>query len=228
MTLSILIPAYLEEENLRIILPRLVTSLSVLRVPYEILVIDTEAPMDNTIEVCRENGARYVPRTGGNRYGDAVRTAIREARGEYCIFMDADGSHTPEFIENLFAERARADVVIASRYVAGGNTDNSKMLIAMSWVVNVVYAVVLGLRCKDVSNSFKLYRRDDLKDLSLFCNNFDIVEEVLYKLKRKKKTLRILELPYTFKKRMFGNTKRNLVAFMFSYVSTLIRLRFGK
>ena len=57
---------------------------------------------------------------------------------------------------------------------------------------------------------------------------FDIVEEILFKLKRLHKKLIIKELPFTFKKRMFGETKRNLVFFILSYIVTLVRLRFSK
>jgi dolichol-phosphate mannosyltransferase len=228
VALSIVLPAYMEEENLRQLLPRLSTVLNELDPSGEIVVVDTMTPLDNTHEVCAHHQVRYVNRTGGNYFGDAVRTGIAVARGHYLVFMDADGSHPPEFIRNLWAERERADVVIASRYIAGGATDNSRVLVAMSLAVNLIYSFVLGLRCKDVSNSFKLYRSSMLKTLHLKCSNFDIVEEILYKLKRHHPRLHITELPFSFKKRMFGTTKRNLVAFVFSFVITLIRLKFGR
>jgi dolichol-phosphate mannosyltransferase len=223
--LSIVIPAYREAENLRILLPRINSACGGLGVAFEVLIIDTMEPMDDTREVCQLDNVRYINRRGGNRYGDAIRTGIAEALGKYVIVMDADGSHTPEFIPKLFAARAEAEVVIASRYVEGGDTDNPKYLILMSLVVNLIYSFVLNLHCKDVSNSFKLYRANDLKRLQLQCQNFDIVEEILFKLRRANKNMRILELPYTFKKRMFGETKRNLFLFMLTYVWTLVRLR---
>ncbi len=226
--LSIIIPAYKEEENLRVILPKLSSVLHGMHLSYEILIVDTMTSMDNTKSVCNIEGVRYLNRAVGNNYGDAIRTGIKHAEGEYSIFMDADGSHTPEFIKNLYEHRHNHDVVIASRYVKGGETDNNRMLILMSVVLNLIYSIVLNLNCKDVSNSFKLYKTADIKHLMLTCNNFDIVEEILFKLKRSKKTLRILELPFSFKKRMFGETKRNLVAFMFTYFFTLMKLRFSK
>lgn len=228
LTLSVVLPAYMEEENLRQLLPRLKDVITGLGVVSEIVVVDTPVSMDKTREVCDLNGVRYVNRQGGNFFGDAVRTGIKEAHGEFVVFMDADGSHPPEFIRNLWNVRSDADVVIASRYIEGGTTDNSRVLVLMSLVVNLVYSLVLGLNCKDVSNSFKLYRGAMLKELSLKCNNFDIVEEILYKIKRKHRALRILELPFTFKKRMFGTTKRNLFVFIFSFVITLLKLRFGR
>lgn len=226
--LSVVIPAYLEEENLRILLPRINAVLNDMNISYEILVIDTLIAKDNTKNVCEEFNTRYVNRQGGNNYGDAVRTGINNAQGEHTIFMDADGSHTPEFIKDIYENKSGNDVVIASRYIAGGDTDNSKILIFMSLVVNIVYSLVLNLNCKDVSNSFKLYKTSDIKLLNLKCNNFDIVEEILFRLKRSKGDIKIKEISYVFKKRMFGNTKRNLFLFMMSYVFTLLKLRFSK
>lgn len=225
---SVIIPSYLEEENLRIIIPRLKNEMQKLGNDYEILVIDAMHAMDYTEDVCKNNNVTYLNRTNGNNYGDAVRTGITNANGEYIIFMDADGSHSPEFINKLYSYKDDYDVVIASRYIAGGATDNNRILILMSWVVNIVYSIVLNLRCKDVSNSFKLYRGDLLRNLNLYCNNFDIVEEILFKLKKINNNLKIKEVPFSFKKRMFGETKRNLFLFMVSYIFTLIKLRFGK
>lgn len=228
ISISIIIPSYLEEENLRIIIPRLKNEMQKLGDDYEILIVDTMCAMDYTEDVCKNNNIIYLNRKDGNNYGDAVRTGLENANGEYIIFMDADGSHSPEFISRLYNYKNDYDVVIASRYIDGGATDNSGILIFMSWMVNVIYSIVLNLKCKDVSNSFKLYRGDLLKNLNLYCNNFDIVEEILFKLKKMNSNLKIKEVPFSFKKRMFGETKRNLFLFMMTYIFTLLRLRFGR
>ncbi|MGK5090047.1 glycosyltransferase [Bdellovibrionota bacterium FG-2] len=223
--ISLILPAYCEEENLRLLLPRLQRVMGNLAVPYEILVIDTQKPLDRTQDACELFNVGYIQRTEGNCFGDAVRTGIREARGKFLLFMDADGSHTPEFIPSLFEHRNSHDVVIASRYIEGGSTENTLLLILMSRFLNVVYSLVLNLKCKDVSNSFKIYRAELLKNLHLSCNNFDIVEEILFKMSRLNSNLRIKEVPFTFKKRMFGETKRNLLVFMLTYLWTIVKLR---
>jgi dolichol-phosphate mannosyltransferase len=226
--LTVVLPSYLEAENLRLLLPRLNATLSQTEKDSEILVVDTIKPLDETAEVCRINDARYINRISSNSFGDAVRTGIEEAQGDYVIFMDADGSHYPEFIPNLYRYRKEYDIIIASRYTDGGFTENNRFLIFMSRTVNTMYSLVLGLQCKDVSNSFKLYRADLLKNVALYCNNFDIIEELLFKIKQRNKMVRILEVPFSFKKRMFGDTKRNLMLFAISYLFTLLKLRFGK
>jgi dolichol-phosphate mannosyltransferase len=226
--LSVVIPAYHEEENLRLLLPRMHRTLRELQISYEILIIDTILPLDNTMDCCNEYNATYIKREVDNTFGSAVRTGINKANGQYLLFMDADGSHSPEFITKLWSQRYENDVVIASRYIEGGFTENSKSLILMSRILNIIYSIVLNLNCRDVSNSFKLYRSEQLKAIKLNCKNFDIVEEILFKLAKRFKPLRIKEIPFSFKKRIFGETKRNLFVFILSFIITLVKLRFSK
>jgi dolichol-phosphate mannosyltransferase len=157
-------------------------------------------------------------------YGNAVCTGIARSRGRHVLFMDADGSHNPDFIPELWKWRADFDLVIASRYAPGGKTENPWILILMSQMVNIVFRLVLGLRCLDVSNSFRLYRGDDLRKLRLECQHFDIVEEILVKLAYSRDHFRIKETPSTFEKRKAGKTKRQLVTFALGYIGTLRRL----
>lgn len=226
LDLSVVLPAYKEEENLRVLLPRLLKTLKSMDLSYEVLVIDTINPIDMTKEVCKINQVRYLNRGVDNYFGSAVRTGIKEANGKYIIFMDADGSHPPEFIPELFCFADKYDVVIASRYVDKGRTENSLALIVMSRIVNWTFSIILNLPCKDVSNSFKVYRGKQLKSIKLACNNFDIVEEILFKLRRSQSLMTFKEVPFVFKKRMFGETKRNLFIFIITYIFTIIKLRF--
>ncbi|MEC7275453.1 MAG: glycosyltransferase [Bdellovibrionota bacterium] len=226
MQLSVIMPAYLEEENLRILLPRVKKVLKEVAPKSEIIVVDTERPMDGTPVACEEFDVTYINRTGSNTYGSAIRSGINAARGEFIIFMDADGSHYPDFIKELWAYKDSHDITIASRYIEGGHTENSSTLILMSKIVNWGFSFVLGIKAKDVSNSFKLYKGSHLKELNLKCDNFDIVEEIIYKIIRKHPQCEIKEVPFSFKQRMFGETKRNLPLFILTYFQTLIKLRF--
>ena len=222
--LSIVLPAYEEAANLENLLPRLSQIAGTLAPQFEILVVDAQSPRDDTPAVCQRNGVRYVPRLEGPLYGHAVRTGLAEARGEFIVFMDADGSHNPGFLPELWAQRHHFDLVIASRYVRGGKTENPAVLIFLSLIINVVFRLALGLKCADVSNSFRLYRGDDFRALRLKCNHFDIVEEILVKLVTLHPGYRLKEVPIVFEKRKAGKTKRNLVTFALGYFVTLIRL----
>lgn len=226
--LSVIIPAYMEEENLRILLPRISRVLGKIGCVSECIIVDSNERLDDTELVCIENNVKYVSREGADSYGDAVRTGIKFAQGKYIIFMDADGSHSPEFIQDLYKKRDCADVIIASRYIRQGNSDNSLILKAMSRALNMSYSLVFGINAKDISNSFKLYNAEVFNNIYLVSSNFDIIQEILIKARRNKVSLSILEVPYTFKQRMFGRTKRNLLLFMLGYFITMIKLRLGR
>jgi len=228
LELSVIIPAYLEEENLKFLLPKLKNVLDSTNINYEIIIVDSIEPLDNTGNICQDYNVKYINRESGNSYGDAVRTGINQAIGEKVLFMDADGSHSPEFILELLKHRNNSNLIIASRYIDGGGTENNKILTLMSKILNITYSVVLGIKCKDISNSFKLYDAKDLKSINLNCNNFDIVEEIIYKISKNNKNLKIKEIPYTFKNRLYGKTKRNLVFFIITYIFTIIKLKIGK
>lgn len=222
--LSVVLPAYEEAKNLDALLPALHQSVKEFGVSYEIVVIDAEKPRDETPEICARHSAEYRPRTGGESYGQAIRTAQQVARGRFVVLMDADGSHSPTFIPKLWEHRDHANLVIASRYIQGGQTDNPAILILMSQIVNVVFRCTLRLPCADVSNSFRLYRGDELRRLSLECDNFDIVEEILVKLYFAHPGYVVKEVPFLFEKRKAGKTKRRLVAFAIGYMGTLRKL----
>ena len=103
MDISVIIPAYQEQENLEVLLPKLIRVLAGLGLQYEILVVDTLEKMDATDEVCRLNQVTYVNRENGNSYGDAIRTGIRRSSGAKVLIMDADGSHEPESIQEMYS-----------------------------------------------------------------------------------------------------------------------------
>ena len=225
--ISVIIPAYCEEENLIHLIPRLIAIFKLSKISFEILVVDTTQPLDETEALCQKYRIKYLKRLDNNSYGSAIRTGVKEAHGQFILFMDADGSHTPEFIPKLLKFRHKYEIIVASRYVGNGKTENNLLLNIMSRVLNWTYAYILSIPCKDVSNSFKIYRTRDIKSLKLKSNNFDIVEEIIYKVCQNNPSIKIKEVPFYFKKRMFRETKRNLFIFIITFIFTIFKLRFG-
>jgi dolichol-phosphate mannosyltransferase len=223
--LSIVLPAYREADSLRHLLPRIKASAGRLTPDYEVLVIDTITPVDSTRAVCLECGVRHLVRRGSNCYGDAVRTGIRESRGTFVIIMDADGSHNPDDLGRLWCNRNDWDVVIGSRYTAGGRTKVHAGLTLQSKLLNITYRMALGLQIRDLSNSFRLYHGEQLRALSLSSTNFEIVEEIVVWLAWGATRARVLEVPITFEKRKTGESKRDLAAFIVTYLRSIRSLR---
>lgn len=228
-SLTIVIPAYDELPNLRVLVPAIFDAVAT--TPFHladlIVVLRRDAEEAEEAEL-RRLGAHPVRRGPSDTFGDAMRTGLAAAseQVELVLTMDADGSHDPLRIPLLLAEASAADVVVASRYVSGGSSDNSLVLRAMSRALNRAYSVVLGIDCRDVSTNFKLFHRRDLVGLTLTCSAFDIVEELLFEVARRHGSeLRLIEVPDHFRERLSGESKRQLGPFVAAYLLTLLRLR---
>lgn len=230
--LTVVVPAYDELPNLRKLLPAAHGVLSEMPdVDATIITVVRGATSDEDMAELTALGARPVRRTPTDSFGDAIRSGIAscDPSTNVVIFMDADGSHDPVTIPRLVAEHDSADIVIASRYVEGGRSDNSFALRTMSRTLNIVYGLVLGIRCRDISTNYKLFRYSDIAGIELTCTNFDIVEELLFRVRQRVgPELTIVEIPDYFHERDEGETKRALGPFVVSYVATLMRLRRSK
>ena len=100
---------------------------------FEILVIDTAEPLDNTKGVCEEFGARYINQEEP-AFAGAFKTGIKYAEKDKFLILDSDGSHNPKYIPDLYKKFVddKCDVVIGSRYVEGGKTNDAKSSIVLS------------------------------------------------------------------------------------------------
>ena len=227
MGISVVLLAYKEEENLRILLPEIKKNVEKCEKNYEILVVDTEKPMDNTEGVCKEFGARYVNQRQPG-FGGAFRTAIEEARQQKFLILDSDGSPPPKYIPEIYRKfnQEKCDVVIGSRYCKGGESNDAKSSQMMSHLLNFAFRIALGIKAKDLSTDYRLYHTSDLKKVKLTCKNYDVLQEVLLAIKLNKPGHRINigEVPISFNKRIYGESKRQLFKFIMSYAGTIFRL----
>ena len=122
---SILIPSYDEFENLKILVPQIIDTISPYIDSFEIILIYREEKDIDTYNLAMKYDIRHIQREGGDRYGDAVRSGISKARGRTIIFMDADGSHNPNEILNLCKFSDSFDLVVSSRYLIKSKSENS-------------------------------------------------------------------------------------------------------
>lgn len=224
MGVSFALLAYKEEENLKVLLPKIRKAAEEIGEQFEIIVVDTQKPLDNTIEVCRANGAIYINQEEPY-FGGALKTAIKYASMDKFMIMDSDGSHDPSMIPAIYAKFMEgADIVIGSRYVKGGISNDSIASKFMSKILNAFFRIAIGIKAKDISTDFRMYHTEQIKNVELHCENYDVLQEILLKLKINKKNLNIQEVPIEFNKRMFGESKRSLLKFIFSYIKTIVKL----
>ncbi len=229
MGISVVLLAYKEEENLKVLLPQIIDNVKKIGEEFEILVIDTAEPLDNTKGVCEEYGAKYINQEEP-AFAGAFKTGIKYASMDKFLILDSDGSHNPKYIPDLYDKfvKENCDVVIGSRYVEGGKTNDAKSSIIMSHILNGMFRLFLGIKAKDISTDYRMYETAQLKKVSLTCHNYDVLQEVLLLLRLNKadKKLKIGEVPIEFDKRIYGESKRRLLPFIMSYIKTLCKLTF--
>src|SRR3979411_1496494 len=175
--LSLILPALNEAQNRDRVPPELKKALAVLGPTHEIIVVDGGSS-DGTQDVVRKHEVRLVSQKLPG-FGVAYRAGFEQARGEYVLTRDADGSHDPAFLADLWKARCEGNVVIASRYVPGGAAEMPAWRRLLSRILNTTFGRGLSLPVHDLSSGFRLYHRTVLHDIELTATDFDVLEEIL-------------------------------------------------
>src|SRR2546427_2227195 len=214
--LTVLVPALNEAANLQELLPSIRRELQSLGIDHELLVVDGGST-DGTADVVARHDALLLPQAMPG-YGGALRTGFERARGEYVLTLDADGSHDPTFLRQMWATRSAAEVVIASRYIHGGTADMPRSRRILSRTLNLVFKRGLSLPYADLSSGYRLYRRRALDSLELRGTDFNILEEILIRAVAAGFTVR--GGPFHYRARLAGKTHARLASFALSYLKT--------
>ena len=211
--LVVCLPTYNERENLE----AMVSALGqVLPDRGRILVIDDDSP-DGTGDIADRLASEranvdVLHRRRKEGLGPAYLAGFRRALelgAELVMEMDCDFSHDPADVPRLVAAAEDADVVLGSRYVRGGGTRNWGLLRRLISRGGSLYAqVLLGLRVRDLTGGFKVYRRAVLETIDLeaiHSKGYAFQIEGTYRALRA--GFRVVEVPIVFVDRQVGGSK---------------------
>jgi dolichol-phosphate mannosyltransferase len=209
----LVIPTYNEAQNIEAIVaavqPRLPAS-------HRVLIVDDSSP-DGTGEIAAgladAHEAVSVLHRGGRRgLGPAYVAGFREALAggaDLVAQMDADFSHDPADLPRLLAAVAEADLVLGSRYVAGGRVEDwGPGRRAISRWGSAYARASLGVRVRDLTGGFKVFRREVLEAIdldSLGSLGYAFQVETTYRAIRA--GFRVAEIPIVFRDRRVGQSK---------------------
>jgi dolichol-phosphate mannosyltransferase len=212
----LVLPTYNEAENLEPFVRKVLPQLAAATGEHHVLIVDDSSP-DGTGEIADRlaaelDGVHVLHRTEkdglGRAYAAGFERALAEG-AELVMQMDVDFSHDPESVPSLIAAAQDADVVIGSRYVAGGGVADwglSRRLLSRggSWYARTV----LGVPVRDLTGGFKCFRRHVLTRLdvsSLGAAGFCFQIETTYRAIRAGAQVR--EVPIRFRDRRAGVSK---------------------
>ena len=218
--LSVVIPVWNGEHSLGKLLPRLSTVIEA-TVPRQSEVIVALPDGDPAAALVERSGGHVVPFKNAG-YGAALNAGLAAARGRWVITMDADFTHSPDFVRTLWLRRREADVLIASRYVPGAVAEMPLSRRVLSRTLNRLYRTVLALPHRDLSSGFRMYGRAVLEDVGpATAEGLDALQEIL--VKAFSQGWKILEVPL-FYRQFRGWTGGRLAELSAGYLTTLGRL----
>jgi dolichol-phosphate mannosyltransferase len=225
-----IVPTYNELENL----PALVGRLRSLPGDVHVLIVDDHSPdgtglMADAIAAC-DPGVTVLHRSGKLGLGTAYRAGFQHGLSQgyqFLCTMDADFSHSPESVPALLDKAASGyDLVIGSRYVAGGKVVGSPPLRKLiSYVANWLAHLFLGVTTHDCTAGFRCYRRRVLETIDLnaiFSSGYSFLIEMAFLCQRA--GFRIGEVPITFVNRTQGASKISRSE-IYKAFYTMLRLR---
>jgi dolichol-phosphate mannosyltransferase len=210
--IAVIIPTYNERANIGATAGRIRRAVP----DADLLVVDDNSP-DGTGEIADELAAEdshihVLHRTQKAGLGAAYIAGFHRALAEgydVLVEMDADGSHQPEELPLLLDALKSADLVLGSRWVAGGTVRNwPKSRELLSRGGNTYARVMLGIGLKDATGGYRAYRASTLRAIALdevqsqgYCFQIDLAMRVI------RAGLRVVEVPITFVERVHGTSK---------------------
>ena len=208
----VIIPTYDELENLPLVLARVRAVVPAAHV----LVVDDGSP-DGTGDLADQLAAadeqvHVLHRSGKQGLGAAYLAAFAWGLAhsyDVLVEMDADGSHQPEELPRLLDALVSADLVLGSRWVAGGSVVNWPMhRSVLSRGGNTYTRLALGVPLRDATGGYRAFRRTALESLDLagvasqgYCFQVDLAWRAV------RRGLRVVEVPITFIERERGTSK---------------------
>lgn len=190
MKLSIVIPAYNEEEVIEKTVKSFHEKLKDEKIPHEILVINdnskdkTEKVLNNLEKSIKE--LHHINNTPPNGFGFAVRKGLENFSGDCVAVVMADMSDRPSDLVAYYKkmDEGNYDAVFGSRFIKGGKVnDYPKNKIFLNRLTNNIIRVLFGIKYNDTTNAFKLYKKETMDGLKPFLSHhFNLTVELPLKV----------------------------------------------
>jgi dolichol-phosphate mannosyltransferase len=208
--LSVVVPTFNEAPNVAPVIERVAAALK--DIDWEIIFVDDNSP-DGTYEIAKDialndTRIRCIRRIGRRGLSGACIEGILSSSAPFVAVIDADLQHDETLLCGMLAalREGQADLVIGSRYLSAANKGLSPARLAGSKLATAMTRQLLGVSVSDPMSGFFMMKRDVLEEHAprLSTQGFKILADILASTRGK---ARVLELPYTFRSRLRGESK---------------------
>lgn len=233
LKLSIIIPAYNEEENISPTVRAIVPFLYKEKIPFEIVIVNDNSK-DNTKSIVNSLKEEIpeivlVDRTPPGGFGRALRSGMQSFSGDVVMPVMADLSDDPEDIVRYYRKIEEGyDCVYGSRFMKESKvTDYPKYKLVVNRIVNKFLQIIFATNHNDLTNAFKAYRSYVIKNIQpLQACHFNITIEL--SLSALIRNYKIAVIPINWYGRKWGQSNLKLRAMGRRYLATLIKIWFER
>lgn len=225
MGLSIVLPTFNERENVSKIVDLIRSECEKRGIEFEIVIVDDDSP-DRTWEVAqhlssKDRRIKVIRRIGERGLASAIVKGILSSSSERIVVMDADLSHDWRLLGEMYEKLSIYDVVVASRYAAGGGCKDWPLYRRiLSKGATLMAKKLLGINVSDPLSGFFGIRKEafsEVRDI-LEPRGFKILLEILAK-----GSFKVGEVPFVFRGRVKGKSKLDL-GVISAYIMMLLKL----
>ena len=228
LKVSIIVPAYNESKTIIEVLAKIRIQ-SVEGFEFEVIVVD-DGSTDGTCDILEKYPELYstLIRQNANRgKGAAVKAGLKEAKGDYILFQDADLEYDPADYNKLFIpiSRFKADVVMGSRMIAP-----EFIRVYNFWnkvgnrLITFIFNILNNTTFTDIYSCYLIYRRDLVNPDSLVSEGWEQHAEILsFSIN---KAVHIYEVPISFHGRNYDEGKKIRAHNTFAVIWMIIKMRF--
>lgn len=212
-TLSVVIPAYNEEDGIRSIMERVLAVRDPLRQvgidDLELIVVD-DGSADRTPDlVSAQEGATLVQHARNGGYGAALKTGFASAKGEWIGFLDADGTYPPEYFPAMVeaAQRENADLVIGSR-MAGADSQMPRTRRIGNLIFARLVNIISAANITDSASGMRIFKKSILPSLYPLPDGLNLTP--VMSTRALHESLTMVEVPIPYSERI-GRSKLSVV-----------------
>jgi glycosyltransferase involved in cell wall biosynthesis len=222
-SLSIVIPAYNEEENVAITVEEVSAIAQQLEMDYEIILVN-DGSTDRTGEIGHDLeqrilNCRLVEHHPNRGYGGALKAGYAAATTELIAYVPADNQFDFRQVDRFLAQIDGADIVCG--YRANRQDNVIRKFNAFGW--NTLVRLLFGYLCRDIDCGFKMFRRNVLERVNLVSNGAMIDTEFLAGARAR--GMRIAEVPVTHRPRVAGEATGANLKVIIKAFRDLLRFR---
>jgi len=234
MKLSIVIPAFNEEQNVGRTLAELQQVVETEhQIPYEIIVVNDNSS-DGTPDVVRRQIAdnpnvRMITRAAPGGFGRAIRAGIEEVRGDVVVICMADLSDDPRDVVAYYHKICEGyDCVFGSRFIKGSQVENyPRLKLVVNRIVNTAMRLLFRVPFNDLTNAFKAYRTSVIRDCGPYrSSHFNITLEL--SLSALIRNYHICQIPIRWSGRTWGASNLRLREMGRRYLCTVLLFYFQR